>query len=104
MENIRADKFGYDTFYVKYNGMNHKVYKVGWYISGVGEAYVLCLFYWKPKTERKKHKKSKSLKAALRNHEYPDVTIPINSGKWCEYDDKYLKIIIKELNNYGDMI
>lgn len=101
MDNIRADKFGYDAFQIKCDGKIHKVYKVGWYISGVGESYVLCLFYWKPKGKRARFKKSVGLKEALRNHEDPDLVIPINSGRWCEYDDKYINKIIKSLKLTG---
>jgi len=101
MESIRADKVGYNAFRIKYNGKNYKVYKVGWYISPGGEMYVLCLYNWKPRGERTRVKKGKSLKEALRRHENPDLIIPINSGRWCEYDDKYLKKVIKVLKTTG---
>ena len=101
MNNVRADKLGYDVFQVKCDGKILKVYKVGWYISPGGEVFVLCLFYWKPKDKRVGHKKCVRLKEALRNHEEPDMVIPINSGGWCEYDDKYLKKIIKTLKVTG---
>ena len=101
MDNIRADRMGYEAFYIKIDGKLHKIYKFGWYISGVGESYVLCLYYWKPKSKRRKIKRAETLKQMLRNKEFPDLIIPIDSGKWCEYNDRKIKRIIKTLKDYG---
>jgi hypothetical protein len=96
MDNIKATDYGHDKFYITYDKRQYKVYKVGWYISGVGESYVLCIYFWKPKYRRKKRNCN-----LIEDREYPDIVIPVYSGGWCEYDDQHIKRIIKALKMTG---
>ena len=100
MDNIKATDYGHDRFHIIYDKKQYKAYKVGWYISGVGEAYVLCIYFWKPKYRRKKCKMQHGA-CLISDREYPDIVIPVNSGGWCEYDDIHIMRIVKELKRTG---
>ena len=70
MHDIYANKYGYRYFTVIYSDIKYRAYKVGYYWSNMAEGYILVLYKWLPKQERKQNK-----------HNPPHIKIMMKAGK-----------------------